>query len=120
MNEKLTAADVLNKPRAHGELNYVEQVAFMLNKDTKEHQGKTFLNNPEIKYVIDGNPVAQRLVLNKYLFKTLMRYRDMSGNSVVHLLPLLALDGTTNDWFKGITDFVIPYVHNHGVIARVS
>jgi len=108
------------KEPEEGELNLVTLVAEHLNSYEESIEGDVFKQSSDIIHASKLNMLAQRVVINRYLFNKLLIYRSMTDIEVVNTVQFLANDGLTEDWITLMKEFVIPFVVHNKVLSTVN
>jgi hypothetical protein len=113
----VSAMEMFNTKRVEGEPDLVAMINKELISIIGTDAGVKFMNNPDIKGIVDLNPISQRIIINRWFNNTLLTYRATNTNKdVSEILVYIINDGTIDDWFKYIYSIVIVFMKNNNVL----
>jgi len=77
-----------------------------------------FLNNPIIKAVRTEHPGLQRMNINRYLLRELLKFKASNPDvNVVKTVVFLSNDGFNTDWVKVFKMLVMPFMIKHQIFG---
>lgn len=108
-----------NTPRQPTDIDLVFITSKTLHDNVSENAAKIFLSDYMIKSVVDLNPLSQRIIINRYFYDLLLKYRACADVKVILPLTMLVEDGTHNDWLRLFKDVVCVFIKNNKVFDKV-
>lgn len=108
------------KPLAIGEISLVKLIASYFEHSEDIQSCDLFLANPEIAMVTNINNHTQRVIINKFIVASLLRYRAITGIAVWNVLPFAANDGLIEDWTTVMRDIIVPYFKINKVLTTIE
>lgn len=101
------------QPRQEGDLDLVMIMSFLIRDEIDQRYADIFLNHPDIVSVKDLNTGAQRSIINKYFYGLLLRFKAVSGISILQPQYWLTNEGNQEEWFKLMSGYFIPYCKHY-------
>lgn len=107
------------KPATEGDINLVEQIAYLLEEYVGPYAKKCFLSDPDIAGVVGLSSVAQRFIINKYFVNVMLIYRGVGGNRVDLVMGMLANDGELEDYYSINKHIVFPFMKDNKIFETI-
>jgi hypothetical protein len=105
--------------RKNDEIDMVTVLGNILKEHVDEYSSTIFLNNKEIKTILELNPYSQRIIINKFFSNLFYIYRSKKNKSIVSMISMLVIDGSIEDWFKVFNNYVLPFIKKNEVFQVV-
>lgn len=105
--------------RKEGDLDLVGAIHQLITEEIGEYYANKFLEDKDIISVRDKLAGPQRVIINKYLMYLLLRFKGITGTSITKTQFLITNEGTNNDWFILIANYVIPFFKQHSVMQVI-
>ena len=106
--------------RTEQDLDLVEIIGNFIGEQVGEDYKEAFLNDPAVIAMKDKKPGVQRVILNKYLTITLLRYAGITGNSVFDVVSYVIFnDGTHQQWFDWLNAQLMPFCKQFNVFETI-
>lgn len=105
--------------RTDDDLDIIKSVANLIEEQLGTRERDLFLSDPDVASMRDRKTGPQRAILNKYFTILLYRYRGLGGKEVLNILWTIFIDGTHEDWFESVTNFLIPFFKEYKVYDLV-
>ena len=118
--QNVNAVDIFNIPPQPGEINLVDFVISHLNANEATSESNVFMVDAMIKSIYKLNANSQRVIINKYLLKSLLHFRTIVKKEVIDVISFLANDGLMEDWITLMKEFVIPFIATNKVLTTIT
>jgi len=115
-----TAQDIFNRKREKNEIDLVGLLTGKFLDGVDEKTAAIFATHKDIVSVNELNPIAQRIIINRYLNNKLLMYRNVSGKNVSEIMMYVINDGSLSDWVELFNKVVLPYFIQENVIVKTT
>lgn len=101
------------------DLDFVYIVSRELEENNLLKAKDNFENDKLISSIKNSPSEIQRVLLNKYFIKLLLKYRNIEDVPVIDLIICLTNDGPSEAWLDYFKKGVLPFIIKHNVIEKV-
>ena len=101
------------------DIDLYTMVAVHLERNVSVLASTLFKTDPAIAAIQFEPSMKQRYIINRYFYQLLLTFRANTDIPVFNEIAMLTPEVESKDWFKLFINFIVPFLNNNEVYAKL-